>query len=456
MQTTEFLTSDLAKRLYQSVAELPIIDYHNHLSLSEHYRNITELWLKSDPYKHRLMRICGVPEREITGDASDEEKFRAWCKIFPSLIGTPVYDWSRMEIAQIFGMDIFPSEETADRLWREMNAKLPEITLDGILKQCHVEYLSPVASIVDDISWYRTRNGYAPSLRGDDILSPTPAFVEKLSNVANTAISSLDDFMNAIRLRLEEFIKAGCRFTDHALDDGFSYIPEYNPQNRGIMDIPDESDADDAFTDMLNGRLTAQKKILLTSEILRRLGCLYAKNNLVMQLHLGAMRFTSDRLRRIAGATGGFAGIGRVDLSHIVRFLDDIERRAGTLPKVILFPLHPSDMEATAILSGSFSKDGYASVISEGPAWWWCDNRGGMERLFGALSYYATFGSFVGMTTDSRSPLSIVRHDYFRRLVCDWIAGKVMCGELPNREDDIKAILYAVCYGNAEKLVRGE
>ena len=97
MNSDFLLDTEESKYLFKNFAEqLSIIDYHNHLSAKEilqdyRYKNITELWLKSDPYKHRAMRMCGVEEHYITGDASDFEKFKKWCSVFPKLIGNPLY-----------------------------------------------------------------------------------------------------------------------------------------------------------------------------------------------------------------------------------------------------------------------------------------------------------------------------------------------------------------------------
>jgi|SRR5580658_2789697 glucuronate isomerase len=117
------LDSATSRRLYREyAAELPIIDYHSHLSAAEiaarkRFRNITELWLSGDHYKWRLMRMAGVSERFITGDAGDREKFIAYCSVLPQAIGNPVHHWSHLELRRIFGVDTIINEKNAPGLW---------------------------------------------------------------------------------------------------------------------------------------------------------------------------------------------------------------------------------------------------------------------------------------------------------------------------------------------------
>ena len=105
------LKTDGVRKLYQVAKDLPIVDFHNHQSVVDmakdrKFDNLTQLWVTADPYKHRMMRICGVEEKYITGDATDFEKFEKYCEVFPLLAGNPVYDWSLMELHQVFGIDI--------------------------------------------------------------------------------------------------------------------------------------------------------------------------------------------------------------------------------------------------------------------------------------------------------------------------------------------------------------
>lgn len=452
MDQNYLLTTPLAERLYREIARpLPLIDFHNHLSIQEIaedrvYDNIAELWLLSDPYKHRAMRICGVPERCITGDASPKEKFLAWCRIFPQLVGNALYDWSRMEMEWIFRITEPICEENAERIWNLANEKLtqPGFSARGLLAQFGIEYAAPCASLCDDLAPFQTLPGIAPSLRGDDMIAPTPALIQKLEQITNQSISSFDGYISAVRKRLADFHQVHCRFSDHALDNGFSYIEDDGMQNLRFLQI------------LRRETLDPEDRSALISGILRALAKEYAALGWTMQLHIGAQRYTSTRLRNLVGPAGGFAGIGNtVDVSSLTRMLDDMEQ-AGGLPRTLLFTLNPADNEVMSILSGSYSEDGVCGKVSQGPAWWWCDHLHGMRQMLQTFASYSVLSTFVGMTTDSRSILSMLRHDYFRRALCGWLGEKAASGEYPDDFELLGSIVRKLSYENIANILKGE
>ena len=423
MKKDYLLTSEAACLLYEGYAKsLPIIDFHNHISVKDIktdrcFKSITELWLSSDPYKHRLMRIYGVDEFYITGKATDYQKFEKFAKIFPELVGTPVYDWSRMELSLIFGVDELLCEENAARIYELANSKLmqPGFSNNEILQRFNIEYQSPVFSLADELSGMSV-DGLAPSLRGDNLLVPNEQIKQMIEAKSGVAVTDEHSYFQAISALLSEFHTAGCRFADHALDDGF-------------------------FED-------SEK-----TEYLIRLAGEYSKLGWTLLLHLGAKRKTSDRLRVLAGAAGGYAAVGNsFDVSALCDTLAEMERRGG-LPKIVLFPLNMSDIPALSVLSGSFSEDGVAAKIQLGPAWWWCDHYYGIRSALDSIASFGVLSQFIGMTTDSRSILSFVRHDYFRRVLCSWLAEK---NERESWDWDISAlgkIVRKICYENAKERI---
>ena len=392
------LKTKKARRLYEGYAkDLPIIDFHNHLSIRDiadnrMYENLTELWLESDPYKHRLMRISGVPEHYISGDAEPFEKMEKFCSVFPYLAGTPVYDWSRMELYAIFGIKELPCKESARQIYDSAGEMLknPEFSNNAILGRFNIEYQSPVATLYEDISAFK-KAGISPSLRGDNLLSlgePTD-----------------------LKKHLDNFDSAGCRFADHALDAGFFEFGN------------------------------ADRLVQLAFE--------YAKRGWTLLLHLGALRQTSSRLARIAGPAGGYAAVGSgFPLEKLCTLLNRMEE-AGALPKTVLFPLNMNDQASLAALEGSFSADGVAGKIQLGPAWWWCDHTFGIRNTLDCIASFGVVSQFIGMTTDSRSILSFIRHDYFRRLVCSWVAEQDWGLSIPQ----MGAIIQNICYYNAKRRV---
>lgn len=439
------LTTDAAKDLYAAIKDLPIIDYHNHLSAKDiagnkRFLDVYELWIAPDPYKHRAMRMCGVPEKYITGDATKEEKFSAWCETLPKLALNPLSHWSYIEMEKIFGWTAAINGKNAKELYAYCNDYLQnhEITVGKMMEIFNVEYACPCASLIDDTSVFDGDARFAPSLRGDDIVVPTKAFIEKLQTAAGVKIANLDDFKRAIGARLDVYAACGCRFSDHALDNGFVFYQDDGKNSK-------------RFAAITKGKLSCEDKAKLSSYLLVFLGEEYAKRNFVMQLHIGAERYTSSTLREKVGPAGGFAGIGNsVDVRSLTKFLDTVDRGDHGLPKTLLFTLNPADNALMSVLSGSYSKDGVAGLITQGPAWWWCDHKQGMVEMFENASVFSALSNFVGMTTDSRSFLSFVRHDYFRRVFCDWLGKKWAQGELLCDWSEVQDLAYKLCYGNAK------
>ncbi|MBP5618218.1 MAG: glucuronate isomerase [Clostridia bacterium] len=429
MKDLFLLHSPTAADLYAGVKDLPIIDYHNHLSLADlvadrRFTDVYDLWIAPDPYKHRAMRMCGVPEREITGDATPREKFLRWCETLPKLWGNPLAQWSRMELESVFGITEQPCAANAADLYDRCNTTLRDnvVTPLSLFDRFRVEEACPCASLVDEIGFFEGNARLSPSLRGDDILAPTPAFMQKLEGLTGVKITDTATFKAAVSKRLDDFERCGLTFADHALDNGFRF---------------DRNAAEGSPCD-----------------ILTFLGGEYARRGMVLQLHLGAQRATSARLRAAAGAAGGFAGIGNsVDVRSLTDFLDTLEQGPSGLPKVVLFPLNPADNALVSTLSGSFSKDGAAGLITQGPAWWWCDHKQGIVDMLEHTAVYSVLANFIGMTTDSRSFLSLVRHDYFRRVLCDWAADKRDAGEWIGSEEGLRGLLTDLCYGNAKRVL---
>lgn len=452
MKDDFLLTTPLAGKLFHECAEkLPVIDYHNHLNIRDFakeksYRNIAELWLLSDPYKHRAMRICGVAEKYITGNAKEIDKFKAWMDVLPRLIGNPLYDWSILEMKRVFEIELKPGSTNADYVWNQVNGRLsqPQYSAAGLLEQFNVEYAAPCAQLTDDISEFGELKGLAPSLRGDNAADITAETVRGLEQIAGRPIKSLDDYFGEVSRRISAFEQAGCRFSDHALDNGFVYYPDDGQNGK-------------RFQEILKGEtLEEEDKKRLASGILRFLAGEYAARGWTMQLHIGAERFTSSRLRAIAGPAGGFAGIGNCcDVSSITRMLDDFEKNAAGMPEIILFTLNPADNAVMSVLSGSYSQDGVVGKIQQGPAWWWCDHLYGMREVFESISAFGVLSAFIGMTTDSRSILSFVRHEYFRRALCGWIGEKASRGEMEASEEALMRLVEDVCYNNTKRRVFG-
>ena len=451
------LGSKIARRLYHEVAEsLPIIDFHCHLdphdlAADRRFANLAQLWVTGDPYKHRAMRIAGVPERLITGVATEREKFDAWAATVPQTLGNALHHWTALELKRYFDIDEPLTAASAGRIWAAANARLaePGFTARGLLAQRNVVCVCTSDRLLDDLSSHAAiaRAGEAlrawPSLRADDIVaveSPEfPAWVRQLGEATGVVIGAYDGFRAAVARRLDIFAAASCRLADHGLDD-FYYVSVT------------EADTAALFAQRLGGEvLSVTDAMRLRAGILRALGAEYARRGWIMQLHLGAQRRTSSRLRRLAGSAGGYAGIGRAcDVPSLVAWFDDLEG-AGALPRTILYPLNPTDFAPLAVLAGSFVEDGAPGKLQLGPAWWFNDHAAGMRAQLEAISSYGLLSVFIGMTTDSRSLLSMARHEYFRRILCTWLGDQVASGTFPADESALGALVRDLAGANARR-----
>ena len=191
------------------------------------------------------------------------------------------------------------------------------------------------------------------------------------------------------------------------------------------------------------------------TENLIRLAVEYAKRGWTLLLHLDAKRKTSPRLARLAGPAGGYAAVGgSFPIATVCDLLGQMEAEGG-LPDTVLFPLNMSDQAPLAVMQGSFAADGVASKVQLGPAWWWCDHALGIENTLDCIASFGVLSQFIGMTTDSRSILSFVRHDYFRRLLCFWLDQQNIRRELEIPHEIQGRIIEKICYENAKSKIKG-
>lgn len=453
------LTTDVARQLYHEVtAPLPVIDFHNHLdpqklAVNYCFSDLAELWISSDPYKHRMMRIAGIDEEIITGTrVSGKERYDAWASLFPYTIGNPLFHWSCMELKRFFGIDDILNRQNADEIWETCNHLLrqPGWGMLDILQMCKVEVLCTSDDLLVDLTSHQQASCQPqqivvkPSLRADSISafsSPSfRSFVLQLASQCGMQINGLEEYLRAIELRLDDFSKAGCEYADHSLDAGFRFVQI------------SEAEASALFGKLMeNQMLSSAENIGLQSYLLSYLGRCYAQRDWCMQLHIGAKRDTNTRLRRSLGPAGGYASIGQAcDIDSLVRLLDSLDE-SDALPRTILYTLNPADNAAFATLTGSYSGNGIRGKVQFGPAWWYNDHLEGMNQQLQALSSYGLLNSFVGMTTDSRSVLSFSRHEYFRRTLCRFIGQKVADGEFPSDLSLLGESVRNICYNNIKK-----
>ena len=455
MNSDFLLRTETAKRLYHKIAEdLPIIDYHCHLSPKEiaedrRFSSITELWLGGDHYKWRLMRSFGVDERYITGDAADREKFRAWARTLSLAIGNPLYHWSHLELRNYFCYDGILNADTADTVFDLCSEKLrdPSFSARNLILRSNVEALCTTDDPADTLEWHKriAESGFPvkvlPSFRPDRALCIEKpdwvSYLNTLGTAADTEIRSFSDLCSALEARAEFFDSLGCRVSDH----GLAAVP-YAPATDETVGA--------LFEKRLRGEALDTGEIAqFRTALLLALGRMYAKLGWAMQLHFGVIRDNARRVFRTLGPDAGIDSIGNaVSVSDLAAFLNELDE-TDELPKTILYSLNPNDNTALATVMGCFQRD-VPGKLQLGSAWWFNDHKKGMQEQLTDLAAEGHLATFIGMLTDSRSFLSYARHEYFRRILSDLIGTWVENGEYPDDEAALTHIIRDICYQNAK------
>jgi glucuronate isomerase len=451
------LQSEVAKTLYHDYAkEMPIIDYHCHLNPKEiaenkKYRNITEIWLGGDHYKWRAIRSNGIEEKYITGDADDKQKFMKWAETMPYLVGNPLYHWTHLELKHFFGIDRVLSPSSAEAIWEQCNDLLQrdDFSARSLIIRSNVETICTTDDPTDTLEHHQAIRKDAsfpvkvyPAFRPDRALNVNMDgfgdYIAKLGLAANTEITSVKALKEALRNRLDYFSDNGCKVSDHSLEYAI-YVPA------------SEAEAEAAFQSAMNGGTPTQAEAdRYRAHMLVFLGREYAKRGWVMQLHMGPIRNINSRMYRTIGPDTGFDAIGD---SHQARslaaFLDALDS-SGELPKTILYSLNPRDNEALATIMGSFQGTEAPGKMQLGSAWWFNDQKDGMEKQMKDLAGLGLLRRFVGMLTDSRSFLSYARHEYFRRILCNMIGNWAENGEVNADMEMLGAMVQEISYFNAK------
>ena len=447
------LENAVAAALYHDhAAQLPIIDYHCHLSPDDiaadrRFRNMTEVWLEGDHYKWRAMRSNGVSERYITGDASDEEKFGKWAETVPATLRNPLYHWTHLELQRYFGIREVLNPSSAADIYRRGNEVLqqPELSCQGILKKMRVEVVCTTDDPVDTLAAHpqiHLDTKVVPAFRPDKaILIEREGFVDyigKLEEVSQVSIRSLADLTDALSRRMDFFASLGCRLSDHGLER--VYASDFT-----------EAEVDRILCKRLDGSpVSPEEAEVYQSAVLYVLCLEYARRGWTQQFHLGALRNNNRRLLHQLGPDTGFDSIGDFPQAlALSRFLDRLDA-SDQLARTILYNLNPADNEVFASMIGNFNDGSVAGKIQWGSAWWFLDQKDGMEKQINTLSNLGLLSRFVGMLTDSRSFLSFPRHEYFRRILCNLIGRDVQNGELPHDMELLGGLVRDVCYHNAK------
>ncbi|WP_178986446.1 glucuronate isomerase [Winogradskyella helgolandensis] len=448
------LQSDVAETLYHQYAkDLPIIDYHNHLSPQriaedQPINNITEAWLYGDHYKWRAMRANGIEEAFITGDeTSPKEKFVKWAETVPYTLRNPLFHWTHLELKRYFNIDELLQPSTAETIYEKANAILEHKTPAQLLEQMKVEVICTTDDPTDTLEHHKTiaKKGFfttvLPTFRPDNLIlieaDSYIIYIEKLTSRVKFPITNLSELLEAIQNRVDFFDALGCRLSDYGLEQIYAF------------DFTKE-EADAIFQKRLSQtEITKDEANIFASCILFELCKMYHAKGWVQQFHLGALRNNNSRLLNQIGLDAGVDSIGDFSQAQAMSKLFNQLDAENSLSKTITYNLNPSQNEVFATMMGNYSEAGIPGKMQWGSGWWFLDQKDGMEKQLNTLSNMGLLSRFVGMLTDSRSFLSFPRHEYFRRILCNLIAEDVKEGLVPNDIEFLGKMIQDICYNNA-------
>jgi glucuronate isomerase len=462
--TSSFITEDFllqnkfARQLYHGYAsKMPIIDYHCHLSphdiaVNRSFENMSAVWLAGDHYKWRAMRTLGVKEKYITGNGTDEEKFAQWAYTVPYTMRNPLYHWTHLELKRYFGIEELLKPETSKEIYSKAGEMLKEkdFYTRGLLERMNVETVCTTDDPIDSLEYHKSAKeqgyhiGLFPAFRPDKSFAVEDpkaykAYVEKLSEASGVVIKRFSDLLAALDNRAEYFHSCGGRLSDHGLENLY-------------YEADSVHDPEQMFKDIMEGTaLDQQQRSTFKYHVLTALCKMYHKRGWTQQFHLGALRNANQRMLRELGPDTGFDSIGDYpQATALAKFLNNLDN-TNQLSKTILYNLSPAQNEVVATMTGNFNDGSVKGKVQFGSAWWFLDQKDGMEKQINTLSNIGLLSCFIGMLTDSRSFLSFPRHEYFRRILCNLIGNDVENGELPNDEKWLGKIVSDVCYNNAKE-----
>ncbi len=451
------LETATARTLYHDyAAKMPIIDYHCHINPQEiaedrRFDNITQVWLGGDHYKWRMIRSNGTPEEEITGDADDRTKFQRFAEAMPKAIGNPMYHWTHLELQRYFSYTGALNGDTAEEVWQLCNAKLKEDNMSarGLVRQSNVAVIGTTDDPADSLEYHAAIKAdptcdftVAPSYRPDKAVAiykdGFADYITKLGAANGIDIRTAADVKKALAVAMDRFAALGCKAADHGMD----YVM-YRPAA--------DTEVEAAFAKVMAGeRITMDEAEAYVTAITLFCGREYARRGWVMQIHYCVQRNTSSRRFTAIGPDAGCDCISTKECSEALTALLDAMDKDDCLPKTVLYSLNPADNALLGSVIGCFQDAGAAGKIQHGSAWWFNDNKTGMQQQMTDLANLSLLGNFIGMLTDSRSFLSYTRHEYFRRILCNLIGSWVENGEYPADIPALGKLVQDIAYNNAK------
>jgi glucuronate isomerase len=445
-------TRSVARRLYSSIRNLPIISPHGHadprwFEEDKSFPDPVQLFVVPDHYVYRMLYSQGIPLEQLgIGATSLEDPRRVW-RIFAQhyylFRGTPTRLWLDFAFHELFGLDALLTAENADEYYDAIIEKLkaPEFRPRALYERFRLEVLATTDSPLDSLSHHVAiresglKGRIIPTFRPDPVVDPDfPNFVENLAHlgqITGADTASWQGYLAALRLRRLEFKALGCTATDHG-----------HP-TAATADLNLDSAAR-LYQKIASGTGDPDERELFRAQMLTEMAAMGLDDGLVMQIHPSSFR---NHNKKLFWRFGRDVGADIPMPTNYVQALRPLLDRFGNEPglTVILFTLDESTYSRElAPLAGHYP------CLRLGPAWWFHDSPEGIMRFREYTTETAGFYNTVGFNDDTRAFLSIpARHDVARRVDCSFLARLVT--EHRIQEDEAFEVASELAYGLALK-----
>ncbi|MEA3541007.1 MAG: glucuronate isomerase [Pseudomonadota bacterium] len=451
---SEPATRDIARRLYATVKDLPIVSPHGHtdprwFAYDQPFANPAELLIVPDHYVFRMLYSQGVRLDElgvptIDGSATADDPRAIWRRFaerYHLFRGTPSRMWLDWVFAEAFGIEVRLEAATADHYYDVIDAALKTDAFRprALFERYNIEVIATTEGPLDPLDHHRAirESGWSGKVvtayRPDPVLDPDdPKFIDNVQRFCAMAgeDASYAGYLRAHEKRRADFRAAGATSTDHGHPSAFTANLS-----------PDEAEA--LYARVTSGPVSAQEAELFRGHMLVQMARMSIEDGMVMQLHPGVHRNHNDAVRARFGKDKG------ADIPTAGEFV------AALKP---LLDLYGNDPRLTLILftldEDVYSRElaplaGHYPVLRLGPPWWFHDSPEGMRRFRERATETAGFYNTVGFNDDTRAFLSIpARHDVARRMDCGWLAQLVAEHRL--EEDEAFEVARALAYDLAK------
>jgi len=447
----------IARDLYDSVADLPLLCPHGHVDprlFSDEeavFGTPTELLIIPDHYVFRMLYSQGIPMESlgiprVDGGPVEQDHRKVWqvfAENFYLFRGTPSGIWLSNELHEVFGVEEKLTASTGQAIYDQIAEKLvmAQFRPRALFQRFNIEVLCTTDAATDTLDHHRTirESGWQgriiPTFRPDAVVNiDTPGWrrnIEELSEVSGIEIGGYRAFVQALEDRRSYFKEMGAKATDHAALTAYT----------GKLS---ERETEAIFQRALKGQASAEDATRFTGHMLMENARMSIEDGLVMQLHCGSYRnhnqFVFERFGRDKGA----------DIPVQVEFTRNLHPLLNRYGNDIRLTLILFNLDETTYSRELATLAGHYPAVKLGPPWWFHDSPNGMMRYFEQVTETAGLHNTVGFNDDTRAFPSIpARHDLWRRVGADWIAGLVVRGIVDM--DDAAEMSQDIAYRLAKK-----